>query len=98
MVDEHAALSTEQRGHAIGHAPPVGVGHRVIGFDWAQDSRSIVQTILALGNSLSIDAIAEGVETPEELDELRALGMKFAQGYLFSTPLEAAQAERLLSH
>ena len=62
------------------------------------DSRSIVQTILALGNSLSIDAIAEGVETPEELDELRALGMKFAQGYLFSTPLEAAQAERLLSH
>ncbi|MHB1170763.1 MAG: putative bifunctional diguanylate cyclase/phosphodiesterase, partial [Longimicrobiales bacterium] len=61
------------------------------------DSAGMVQTIVALGNSLSVDTIAEGVETPEELDELRALGMKFAQGYLFSTPLSAEHAERLLT-
>lgn len=61
------------------------------------ESAGMVQTIVALGNSLSVDTIAEGVETPEELDELRALGMKFAQGYLFSTPLSAEHAERLLT-
>lgn len=60
------------------------------------DRKGMVQTIVALGNSMSVDAIAEGVETPEELDELRALGMKFAQGFLFSTPLAPELAERLL--
>ncbi|HEX6306671.1 MAG TPA: EAL domain-containing protein, partial [Longimicrobiales bacterium] len=61
------------------------------------ESLGMVQTIIALGRSLAVDTIAEGVETPEELDELRALGMKFAQGYLFSTPLSAENAELLLS-
>ncbi|MGH7444797.1 MAG: putative bifunctional diguanylate cyclase/phosphodiesterase [Longimicrobiales bacterium] len=61
------------------------------------ESQGMVQTIVALGNSLCVDTIAEGVETPEELDELRALGMKFAQGYLFSIPLAPELAEQLLS-
>ena len=60
------------------------------------DSKGIVQTIIALGQSLSVDAIAEGVETTEQLEELRALGLKFAQGFLFASPLEALHAEELL--
>jgi diguanylate cyclase (GGDEF)-like protein/PAS domain S-box-containing protein len=49
----------------------------------------VVQTIIALGESMSIDAIAEGVETPEQLEQLRRLGTRFAQGFLFSLPLDA---------
>ena len=60
-------------------------------------SREIVQSILAIGRSLSLDAVAEGVETPEQLDQLRQLGARFAQGYLFSMPLDARAAGRLLS-
>ncbi len=59
-------------------------------------SRGIVQTIVALGQSLSLDAIAEGVETPEQLAELRTLGAVFAQGFLFSEPLDAASARALV--
>jgi diguanylate cyclase (GGDEF)-like protein/PAS domain S-box-containing protein len=58
--------------------------------------REIVQSIIALGRSMSIDAVAEGVETPEQLDQLRSLGMRFAQGFLFSLPLETAAAAALL--
>jgi diguanylate cyclase (GGDEF)-like protein/PAS domain S-box-containing protein len=57
----------------------------------------VVQTILALGRGLAIDAIAEGVETPWQLERLRALGTRFAQGYLFSKPLEAADVVRLFA-
>jgi EAL domain-containing protein (putative c-di-GMP-specific phosphodiesterase class I) len=61
-------------------------------------SRAIVQTIMALGDSMAIEAIAEGVETPEQLDELRALGARFAQGFLFSLPLAAGDAADLLAN
>jgi EAL domain-containing protein (putative c-di-GMP-specific phosphodiesterase class I) len=63
------------------------------------DERSgeVVETIIALGRSLSIDSIAEGVETPEQLERLRALGAGFAQGYLFSLPLDAAEMGGLLA-
>jgi diguanylate cyclase (GGDEF)-like protein/PAS domain S-box-containing protein len=60
-------------------------------------SRAVVQTIMALGDSMAIEAIAEGVETPEQLDELRSLGARFAQGFLFSLPLEADAATALLA-
>jgi diguanylate cyclase (GGDEF)-like protein/PAS domain S-box-containing protein len=56
----------------------------------------VVQTILALGHTLSIDAVAEGVETPEQLRKLRKLGARYAQGYLFSTPLDAEAIGRLI--
>jgi EAL domain-containing protein (putative c-di-GMP-specific phosphodiesterase class I) len=56
----------------------------------------LVQTTIALANSLSIDAIAEGVETLEQLQELRALGARQGQGFLFSEPLDAAAAGDLV--
>jgi EAL domain-containing protein (putative c-di-GMP-specific phosphodiesterase class I) len=58
---------------------------------------AIVQTIIALGRSMAIDAIAEGVETPEQLALLRTLGTRFAQGFLFSLPLDPEAAKRLIS-
>ncbi|MBP8184458.1 MAG: EAL domain-containing protein [Pseudomonas sp.] len=47
----------------------------------------IVATIITLARSLNLTAIAEGVETAEQLEALRALGCEQSQGYLFSRPL-----------
>jgi EAL domain-containing protein (putative c-di-GMP-specific phosphodiesterase class I) len=60
------------------------------------ESTEIVQTIIALGRSMAIDAVAEGVETTDQLDQLRRLGTRYAQGYLFSMPVDAQAAAGLL--
>jgi diguanylate cyclase (GGDEF)-like protein len=58
--------------------------------------RDIIQTILDLARNLDMDVVAEGTETREHVDELRAMGCRFAQGFYFSTPLEVTAAEALL--
>jgi diguanylate cyclase (GGDEF)-like protein/PAS domain S-box-containing protein len=60
------------------------------------DGHELVQSIIALGRSMAIDAVAEGVETPEQLAQLRRLGTRFAQGFLFSLPLDRTAAAALL--
>lgn len=52
---------------------------------------SIVQTIIALGNSLGLLVIAEGVETPEQCELLASYGCQAFQGYLFGRPGPAAE-------
>jgi diguanylate cyclase (GGDEF)-like protein/PAS domain S-box-containing protein len=61
------------------------------------ESKEIVQSIMALGSSMAIDAVAEGVETTDQLDQLRSLGTRFAQGYLFSMPVDARQTAGLFT-
>lgn len=53
-------------------------------------NRAIVETIIALGRTLGIELIAEGVETQEEQASLAAIGCNLYQGFLFSkaVPLE----------
>jgi predicted signal transduction protein with EAL and GGDEF domain len=41
--------------------------------------------------------VAEGIETPAQLETLRALGCDYGQGYYFSRPLPSAQAEELVT-
>jgi diguanylate cyclase (GGDEF)-like protein len=53
---------------------------------------SIVTAIVALGHSLDLEIVAEGVETPEQLDHLRRLGCDLVQGYLIGRPVPASQA------
>jgi diguanylate cyclase (GGDEF)-like protein/PAS domain S-box-containing protein len=65
--------------------------------DAASGGAEIVQSIIALGRSLSIDAIAENVETPDQLEQLRRLGARFAQGFLFCEPLDRAATTALLA-
>jgi EAL domain-containing protein (putative c-di-GMP-specific phosphodiesterase class I) len=48
----------------------------------------IAQKIIEIANSLGVQTIAEGVETPEELEWVRAHGAEFVQGYLISRPSE----------
>ena len=57
---------------------------------------AMVQAILALAQSLGMAAIAEGVETQAQLEQLRQMGCPYAQGYFFSKPLPAPEAEQLL--
>jgi len=60
------------------------------------ESREIVKTILNLGSNLGMKVIAEGVETTEQVAQLRSLGCELAQGYLFSKPLDSEAVARAL--
>jgi EAL domain-containing protein (putative c-di-GMP-specific phosphodiesterase class I) len=57
----------------------------------------MVQTILALARQLGMRAVAEGVETNEQREELLRLGCEHAQGYLFSVPVEGARAQAFVT-
>lgn len=61
------------------------------------ESLEIVRTCIVLAHNLGMDVVAEGVETVEQLAQLRALQCEFGQGYLFSKPLDAATATTLLT-
>ncbi|WP_404550683.1 putative bifunctional diguanylate cyclase/phosphodiesterase [Bradyrhizobium niftali] len=60
------------------------------------DCAAIVRAISGLGRSLNITTTAEGVETTEQLDWLRAEGCNEVQGFLFSGAKPAAEVEQLL--
>ena len=53
------------------------------------NDRSLVRTIVALGHSMGLDLVAEGVETVHQLQSLRDLGCNKAQGFLISHPVPA---------
>jgi EAL domain-containing protein (putative c-di-GMP-specific phosphodiesterase class I) len=59
------------------------------------DSLDIVKAIVEMAHSLRLEVIAEGVETEEELRQLRGLGCNYLQGFLFSKPVDAAAVEWL---
>jgi EAL domain-containing protein (putative c-di-GMP-specific phosphodiesterase class I) len=69
----------------------------VSGFPASRDCAAIVHAILGLGRSLGIAVTAEGVETEEQLQRMRAEGCDEAQGYLISRPLPAGEARALLA-
>jgi len=58
----------------------------VSGLSASPGNTVLVNSIVQLGHSLNIQVVAEGVETHDELDALRALGCTLAQGYHFARP------------
>ena len=57
---------------------------------------AIVRAVVTLASAMGIEVVAEGVETPEQVEQLRALGCDICQGYYFSRPLQADKFEELL--
>ena len=60
------------------------------------ENGEIVRTVIALAKTLRLDVIAEGIETIHQLHQLRILGCEYGQGYLFSRPVPAEEAEKLI--
>ena len=58
----------------------------------------MVKTIINMGNNLTFNVIAEGIETQKQVIFLKQHDCKSAQGYFYSKPLPAKQMEELLSH
>lgn len=65
--------------------------------NYSSEDKMIVSAILALAKSLKQEVVAEGIETTEQLDVLRAKGCHLIQGYLFSTPQPPKELEKLIS-
>ncbi len=61
-----------------------------------EEGGQIVQTIVALGNQLQMNVIAEGVETEDQARWLRRLHCPQGQGYWFARPLDPPRIEALL--
>ena len=56
----------------------------------------MVKMIIALAHSLNMNVVAEGVETETQLQQLKALGCEFVQGYFLAKPLDKVAAEEFL--
>ncbi|MGH8402051.1 MAG: EAL domain-containing protein, partial [Gammaproteobacteria bacterium] len=57
---------------------------------------AIVHSIISLAESLKLEVIAEGVETVQQMEQLKEQGCCKMQGYLFSAPLALDQCDRLI--
>jgi EAL domain-containing protein (putative c-di-GMP-specific phosphodiesterase class I) len=68
----------------------------VDGLGRESEDTAIVRAVIGLARSLRLEVVAEGVETAEQSARLRALGCRYAQGYLFSEPLRSEEVEALL--
>jgi EAL domain-containing protein (putative c-di-GMP-specific phosphodiesterase class I) len=65
--------------------------------DRAPQQAAIVKAIASLAHNLGMDVVAEGVETRAQAEALRAMRCRRGQGFLFSKPVTAAEAEQLLA-
>ena len=69
----------------------------VIDFDKSENDASLVIAIIAMGKSLNLRLVAEGVETTEQYHFLTSNGAIIIQGYLFSKPVTAQELQPLLA-
>jgi diguanylate cyclase (GGDEF)-like protein len=60
------------------------------------DSIAIIRAVAGLGQSFGMTTTAEGVETQEQLDQMRAEGCSEVQGYFYSRPVPASEIAQLL--
>jgi diguanylate cyclase (GGDEF)-like protein/PAS domain S-box-containing protein len=61
----------------------------IVGLGRGSADVAIVRSVISLAKSLGLDCVAEGIERPQQLEELRALGCAYVQGFLLGVPLPA---------
>ncbi len=61
------------------------------------DKKDLVPVIISIARNMKMEVVAEGIETVDQLEILRNYGCEYAQGFLFSKPLETDEVTRLLS-
>jgi diguanylate cyclase (GGDEF)-like protein/PAS domain S-box-containing protein len=66
-------------------------------FVGAEDNEALTSAIIALGTSLSLEVVAEGIELAEQANSLEELGCELGQGYLFARPMDAAALTNFLT-
>jgi len=59
-------------------------------------TQKLVRSVVDMAKSLDLQSVAEGIETPRQLEIVQQLGCEVAQGYLFSRPVEASQITALI--
>ena len=58
--------------------------------------QEIVRSVARIAKAKQIRTIAEGVETPQQAEQLRAAGCNYAQGYLYGQPMTAKETEQYI--
>jgi EAL domain-containing protein (putative c-di-GMP-specific phosphodiesterase class I) len=66
-------------------------------FVGSEDNEALTSAIIALGTSLSLEVVAEGIELAEQANSLEELGCELGQGYLFARPMDAAALSSFLA-
>ncbi|MGH9105197.1 MAG: bifunctional diguanylate cyclase/phosphodiesterase [Acidimicrobiales bacterium] len=61
------------------------------------EGAALVHTIVQMGRDLNLNTLAEGIETPDQLDRLRLEECESGQGYLFARPLDVPAIEALIA-
>jgi diguanylate cyclase (GGDEF)-like protein/PAS domain S-box-containing protein len=59
-------------------------------------TQKLVRSVVDMSKSLDLQSVAEGIETPRQLEIVQALGCEIAQGFLFSPPVEPAKIPAML--
>jgi diguanylate cyclase (GGDEF)-like protein/PAS domain S-box-containing protein len=62
-----------------------------------EQENALVHSIVQIGSAMGMATVAEGIERPEQLARVRALGCTHAQGYLLTKPMDAISATRLVA-
>jgi len=66
-------------------------------FVGAEENSALTSAIIALGTSLSLEVVAEGIELPEQANSLEELGCELGQGYLFARPMDSEALTNFLT-
>jgi diguanylate cyclase (GGDEF)-like protein/PAS domain S-box-containing protein len=66
-------------------------------FVGSQENEALTSAIIALGASLSLEVVAEGIELPEQANSLEELGCELGQGFLFARPMDSNALAQFLT-
>ena len=79
------------------HVDTVKVDRSFVSRIGLDEGSEMVRAIAAIAHNMGMDVVAEGVETLEQLEWLRAIGCEYAQGFYFSRPVDMIAATELIA-